>query len=155
MTTQQSTASDDLLALERQVCFALAVASRRVIGLYRPLLDPMGLTHPQYLVMLALWQHKSLAVRELAELLSLEPATLSPLLKRLEAIGYLTRTRDPQDEISLKITLTPAGRRLRKQALDVPPAIMDRLGMEMTELKDLHRQLTEVIERTAPFDDAS
>ncbi|HEY9292170.1 MAG TPA: MarR family transcriptional regulator [Microlunatus sp.] len=155
MTTRQSTASDDLLALERQVCFALAVASRRVIGLYRPLLDPMGLTHPQYLVMLALWQHKSLAVRELAELLSLEPATLSPLLKRLEAIGYLTRTRDPQDERSLKITLTPAGRRLRKQALDVPPAIMDRLGMEMTELKDLHRQLTEVIERTAPLDDAS
>ena len=155
MTTQQSTASDDLLALERQVCFALAVASRRVIGLYRPLLDPMGLTHPQYLVMLALWQHKSLAVRELAELLSLEPATLSPLLKRLEAIGYLTRTRDPQDERSLKITLTPAGRRLRKQALDVPPAIMDRLGMEMTELKDLHRQLTEVIERTAPLNDAS
>src|SRR5690242_17117496 len=104
----------DLLALENQVCFALAVAARRVIALYRPMLEPMGLTHPQYLVMLALWQHQPLSVRELGEKLALDPATLSPLLKRLEAIGYLTRTRDPQDERSLQITLTTAGRRLRR-----------------------------------------
>jgi len=138
----------DLLALESQVCFALAVASRRVIGLYRPLLDPLDLTHPQYLVMLALWQHEPLTLRRLAELLSLEPATLSPLLKRLEAAGYLTRTRDPQDERSLNVTLTPEGKRLRRRALAIPPAIMDELGMDLSQLQSLHAILTDVIGRT-------
>jgi DNA-binding MarR family transcriptional regulator len=130
------------------VCFALAVASRRVIGLYRPLLDPLGLTHPQYLVMLALWQHEPLTLRRLAELLSLEPATLSPLLKRLEAVGYIKRTRDPQDERSLNLTLTPEGKRLRRRALAIPPAIMDKLGMDMNQLQTLHAILTDVIGRT-------
>jgi DNA-binding MarR family transcriptional regulator len=130
------------------VCFALAVASRRVIGLYRPLLDPLDLTHPQYLVMLALWQHEPLTLRRLAELLSLEPATLSPLLKRLEAVGYLKRTRDPQDERSLNLTLTPEGKRLRRRALAIPPAIMDKLGMDLTQLQTLHGILTDVIGRT-------
>jgi DNA-binding MarR family transcriptional regulator len=130
------------------VCFALAVASRRVIGLYRPLLDPLDLTHPQYLVMLALWQHEPLTLRRLAELLSLEPATLSPLLKRLEAVGYLKRTRDPQDERSLNLTLTPEGKRLRRRALAIPPAIMNELGMDMNQLQTLHVILTDVIGRT-------
>lgn len=138
----------DLLALENQVCFALAVASRRVIGLYRPLLEPMGLTHPQYLVMLALWGKEPMTVRELGERLSLEPATLSPLLKRLEASDYVTRARDPEDERALRVTLTPAGRRLRERALDIPPAIMGRLGMSLSELTDLRDRLTDVIQRT-------
>lgn len=138
----------DLLALENQVCFALAVASRRVIGLYRPLLEPMGLTHPQYLVMLALWGKEPMTVRELGERLSLEPATLSPLLKRLEASSYLTRARVPEDERALRVMLTPAGRQLREQALDIPPAIMDRLGMSLGELTELRDRLTDVIQRT-------
>jgi len=130
------------------VCFALAVASRRVIALYRPVLEPMGLTHPQYLVMLALWQYEPLSVRRLGELVSLEPATLSPLLKRLESFGHLTRTRDAQDERSLRVTLTDAGRELRQEALQVPPTIMARLGMDVDELRDLHAVLTEVIAHT-------
>ena len=146
--TRADGAEPDLLALESQVCFALAVASRRVIGLYRPVLEPMGLTHPQYLVMLALWQHEPLSVRRLGELLSLEPATLSPLLKRLEAIGYLERHRDPADERTLRVVLTPQGRALRELALGVPPAIMKRLGMDVDELRELHAVLTEVIART-------
>jgi DNA-binding MarR family transcriptional regulator len=150
MTATKSDEQVDLLALENQVCFALAVASRRVIGLYRPLLEPMGLTHPQYLVMLALWQNEPLTVRELGELLSLEPATLSPLLKRLEATGYLLRRRDPADERSLNLTLTPEGRRLRERAFAIPPAIMSRLGMDVASLKAVHAQLTEVIARTEP-----
>lgn len=150
MTATKSDEQVDLLALENQVCFALAVASRRVIGLYRPLLEPMGLTHPQYLVMLALWQREPLTVRELGELLSLEPATLSPLLKRLEATGYLTRTRDPRDERSLNLALTAEGRQLRERALAIPPAIMNRLGMEVAQLKAVHAQLIEVIARTEP-----
>ena len=147
-----TTAEPDLLALESQVCFALAVASRRVIALYRPVLEPMGLTHPQYLVMLALWQYEPLSVRRLATLVSLEPATLSPLLKRLEALGYLARTRDAQDERSLKVTLTDAGRDLRQQALGVPPAIMAKLGMDVGELQNLHAVLTDVIAHTGGKD---
>lgn len=149
MPTNKPEPEVDLLALENQVCFALAVASRRVIGLYRPLLEPMGLTHPQYLVMLALWGKEPMTVRELGERLSLEPATLSPLLKRLEASEYLTRARDPEDERALRVTLTPAGRRLRERALDIPPAIMARLGMSLSELTDLRDRLTDVIQRTA------
>ena len=135
----------DPLELENQVCFALAVASRSVIAVYRPLLEPMGLTHPQYLVMLALWQYAPLSVKELARLLQLEPATLSPLLKRLEVSGYVERPRARADERSLAVTLTPAGWRLRKEAEKIPAAIVGRLGMEVSELQHLHQVLTQVI----------
>src|SRR3954471_22565192 len=110
----------DPLALEEQVCFALSVAARGVVAVSRPLREPMGLTHPQYLVMLALWQHAPLSVRRLSELLQLDPGTLSPLLKRLEAIGYLRRERDTKDERSLAVTLTPSGQALRRQAEKIP-----------------------------------
>ena len=139
-------AGPDLLALDRQVCFALAVASRTVVSLYRPLLEPMGLTHPQYLVMLALWETEPLRVNELADRLSLEPATLSPLLKRLEAGGLVTRRRDPGDERAVAITLTAPGRRLRRKAERIPPAVVARLGIEISELEDLRDRLTTVIE---------
>ncbi|WP_428833965.1 MarR family winged helix-turn-helix transcriptional regulator [Microbispora maris] len=135
----------DPLALENQVCFALAVASRTVIGLYRPVLEPMGLTHPQYLVMLALWQHAPLSVKDLSRLLQLEPATLSPLLKRLESAGLVERRRASDDERSLAVVLTDEGRALRRQAEKVPATIVERLGMELTELQDLHQALTRVI----------
>jgi DNA-binding MarR family transcriptional regulator len=133
------------LALEQQVCFALAVASRTVISLYRPLLEPMGLTHPQYLVMLALWQFEPVSVKDLSGLLQLEPATLSPLLKRLEAAGFLRRDRSATDERSLAVALTDKGRDLRNDALKVPPAIVERLGIDIDELVDLHARLTTVI----------
>jgi DNA-binding MarR family transcriptional regulator len=139
------TLPEDLLALDRQVCFSLAVASRSVIALYRPLLDQMGITHPQYLVMLALWEQSPLSVKQLSGLLQLDPGTLSPLLKRLEAIGHVTRRRDPRDERALAVELTEEGRALREQALGVPPAIMERLGMSAEELGLLHRSLTRVI----------
>ncbi|HEY0617833.1 MAG TPA: MarR family transcriptional regulator [Kribbella sp.] len=135
----------DLLALDRQVCFALAVASRSVIALYRPLLEPLGLTHPQYLVMLALWEESPLSVKQLSGLLQLDPGTLSPLLKRLESSGYVTRRRDPHDERSLAVTLTEAGQSLRTEALKIPPAIIDRLGMTLPELETLHKNLVRVI----------
>src|SRR6202034_2967793 len=114
----------DPLALERQVCFALAIATRRVLAVYRPLLEPMGLTHPQYLVMLALWGESPLSVKEIGRLLQLDSPTLSPLLKRLEAAGYVSRTRRPDDERQLDVDLTDAGRQLRNEALGVPPAII-------------------------------
>jgi MarR family transcriptional regulator, organic hydroperoxide resistance regulator len=136
---------DDPLALEQQVCFALSVAARSVVAVYRPLLEPMGLTHPQYLVMLALWQRAPLSVRALSDLLQLDPGTLSPLLKRLESIGYVRRERDAADERSLAITLTPAGRALRERAEQIPPAVIERLGMPIEDLQRLHAALTQVI----------
>lgn len=143
--TRSTALGTDLLALDRQVCYALAVASRNVIALYRPLLEPMGLTHPQYLVMLALWEETPLTVRELGRRVSLEPGTLSPLLKRLESSGYITRARDPRDERALAVSLTTRGTRLRSRAEKVPPAILERLGMELSELEDLRDGLTRVI----------
>ncbi|MFG3698886.1 MarR family winged helix-turn-helix transcriptional regulator [Micromonospora sp. NPDC047620] len=133
------------LALEQQVCFALSVAARGVVAVYRPLLEPMGLTHPQYLVMLALWQYAPLSVRDLSRLLQLDPGTLSPLLKRLEANGYVRRERDPADERSLAVTLTPAGEALRERAEQIPPAIVERLGLPIADLRHLHTVLTRVI----------
>jgi DNA-binding MarR family transcriptional regulator len=137
--------ADDPLALEQQVCFALSVAARNVVAVYRPWLEPMGLTHPQYLVMLALWQHGPLSVKALSGLLQLDPGTLSPLIKRLEAAGLLRRNRDPRDERALAIALTDKGRALREQAQRIPAGILDRLGMELPELTALHAALTEVI----------
>jgi MarR family transcriptional regulator, organic hydroperoxide resistance regulator len=138
------------LALERQVCFALSVAARSVVAVYRPVLEPMGLTHPQYLVMLALWEHAPLSVKELSRLLLLDPGTLSPLLKRLEAIGCVRRERDPGDERLLAVTLTPAGRELRAEAERIPGTIVERLGMDVEELQALHAALTEVIAAARP-----
>nr|WP_235854281.1 MarR family transcriptional regulator [Nonomuraea aridisoli] len=142
------TEATDLLKLDRQVCFALSIASRSVIGLYRPLLQPMGLTHPQYLVMLALWESEPLSVKELGELLQLDPGTLSPLLKRLEALGYVHRERNSHDERTLAVTLTPVGRRLRAEAEKIPPAIVARLGMDIEELEHLHTSLMRLIAAT-------
>lgn len=137
---------EDPLALDRQVCFALAATSRSVIALYRPVLEPLGLTHPQYLVMLALWQTSPLRVRDLGEQLSLDPATLSPLLKRLEAQGYLTRTRNSADERSLDIALTEAGVALRERALAVPGRILELLGVDPTTLERVRDELTVLLE---------
>ena len=135
----------DPLALDRQVCFALAVAARSVIAVYRPLLEPMGVTHPQYLVLLALWERSPRSVKDIGLSLSLDPATLSPLLKRLEALGYVTRQRNAADERQLDVRLTDAGQALRKQAERIPAAVVERLGLPVSELLELHGALTRVI----------
>ncbi len=137
--------TDDLLALDRQVCFALAAASRSVIGLYRPVLEPLGLTHPQYLVMLALWERSPRTVRDIGEALHLEPATLSPLLKRLEGAGLLTRARNAADERALDVALTDAGAALRAEAEKVPAQIVSRLGMPVAELEATRDALTRLL----------
>src|SRR3954463_12831503 len=134
-----------MLALDRQGCFALAVAARNVIAVYKPVLEPLGLTHPQYLVMLALWQYGSLSVKELSGLLQLDPGTLSPLLKRLEAAGLLRRERDPRDQRNLALALTEKGTALRAQAERIPAGIVERLDMPVEELMALQGALTRVI----------
>jgi DNA-binding MarR family transcriptional regulator len=136
------------LALERQVCFALAVASRSVIGVYRPVLERLGLTHPQYLVMLALWEQSPLSVSDVARLLQLDLATASPLIKRLEGLGLVDRRRDPADERTLRVTLTEAGRALRTEALSVPTTVMERLDLTLEDVQALHAALTPLIAKT-------
>lgn len=135
----------DPLALDRQVCFALAAASRSVIGIYRPVLEPLGLTHPQYLVMLALWERSPRTVSDIGAALHLEPATLSPLLKRLEAAGLLTRARSTSDERALAVTLTDAGVALRAQAEKVPGQVVERLGLPIAQLERVRDELTALI----------
>lgn len=140
------TTTEDPLALERQVCFGLAVAARTVIAQYRPVLEPLGLTHPQYLVMLALWERSPRSVTDIGKALYLEPATLSPLLKRLEAAGLLTRQRSHTDERALAVSLTQKGVALRARAEEVPGKIVDRLGVPVSELTSIRRALTQLIE---------
>nr|WP_218875418.1 MarR family transcriptional regulator [Leifsonia naganoensis] len=134
-----------MLALENQVCYGLAVAARSVIALYRPVLEPLSLTHPQYLVMLALWEREPRSVKDLSEALQLEPATLSPLLKRLETTGYVERKRSTADERALEVRLTPAGRELRAEAEKIPHRIVERLGLPISELESLRGSLHGII----------
>jgi DNA-binding MarR family transcriptional regulator len=117
------------LLLEDQLCFALYAASRSVTACYRPLLEALSLTYPQYLVMLVLWEQDSITVRELGAALQLESSTLSPLLKRLEAGGLIRRERRADDERSVALRLTEAGAELRSKARTVPPAIADAMGL--------------------------
>ena len=143
----------DQLTLEQQVCFTLSVAAREVVSLYRPLLEPLGLTHPQYLVMVTLWGTDGpISIKQLSKLLKLEAPTLSPLLKRLQAAGLVERQRDPADERSLQVTLTERGRALRTPAAEIPAAIFDRLGMSVDELKSLQNALTDVIDHAKRAD---
>lgn len=136
---------EDPLALERQVCFALATASRSVIKLYRPVLEPLGLTHPQYLVMLALWERSPRSLRDIADTLLLEPPTLTPLLKRLAAIGYLERGRNPADERELQVELTATGRALRSEAEQVPVRIAEQLGLSPAFLDEARAALDTLV----------
>ncbi len=136
---------DDLLKLERQLCFGLAVASRAVISAYKPVLDPMGLTHPQYLVMLALWEHGPMGARELSEKLHLDPGTLTPLVKRLEKAGLLERRKNPRDERAILIEITAQGSALREQALDVPSEMMQRLNLSEEKVVELCEILGSVV----------
>ncbi|MER7923389.1 MULTISPECIES: MarR family transcriptional regulator [unclassified Streptomyces] len=133
------------LLLDDQLCFALYAASRAVTARYRPLLDALGLTYPQYLVMLVLWEQDSISVRDLGTALQLESSTLSPLLKRLEAGGLLRRERRRDDERSVAIRLTDTGERMREQAGSVPVAIGDAMGLtpaQDAQAKQLLRLIT-------------
>ncbi len=123
-------AANDLLRLDVQLCFALYSASRALIRAYGPLLEPLGLTYPQYLVLLALWQEDGLSVKSLGERLGLDSATLTPLLKRLEHQGVVERRRDEHDQRVVRIHLTDAGRALRAKARRVPTALACRAGFD-------------------------
>lgn len=147
--------SADPLALDRQLCFALYSASCMVTRLYRPLLEPLGLTYPQYLTMLVLWEHSPLMVGEIGTALGLDSATLTPLLKRLEAAGYVSRQRDPEDERRVLVAPTEKGVALKQRAAEVREALLCKLPLPVSELRRLHETLAKLNEtlRGSPAND--
>jgi len=147
-TGKDAVEEEDLL-LEHQLCFALTVAARSVVGAYKPVLERLNLTHPQYLVMLCLWEHSPRTVRNISEALAQEPATISPLLRRLEAAELITRRRMDGNERALAVELTPKGAALRQQALQVPGTMMERLGLSRGQVADLHASMTALIAATS------
>jgi len=134
--------ADAWLALDKQLCFALYSASLAMTKVYKPLLAPLGLTYPQYLVMLALWEHDGQSVSALGDKLALDSGTLTPLLKRLETQGRVRRERDAEDERRVIVQLTPAGRQMKVEARRIPREIGRASGCELSEIVDLTRQLT-------------
>lgn len=137
-----------MLKLENQLCFALVTAARNVVAIYRPILEPLGLTHPQYLLMLALWERSPRSLNDLAADLALDPATVSPLVKRLENEGLIIRERSAEDERRLDIRLTEAGALLRSRALDVPRQVMAAVQMDETQIAALRDGLAPFAGRT-------
>jgi DNA-binding MarR family transcriptional regulator len=136
------------LLLEDQLCFGLYAASRAITAVYRPLLERLGLTYPQYLVMLVLWQRGPSTIKEVMTALHLDYGTLTPLLKRLEALGYVQRQRRPDDERSVRVTLTESGTTLRDKAGEVPLEISRALGLTTTQTQDLRNLLQQVWQDT-------
>ncbi len=147
-----------LLDLDRQLCFALYSASLAMTKAYKPMLAELGLTYPQYLVMLALWQHGSQKVGELGERLGLDSGTLTPLAKRLQTLGLIERQRSAVDERQVEISLTTAGNKLRARAEPIPMCVMQLTGCQLPqlesltrELKDLRTQLAAAVPAAATF----
>ena len=141
---------DQALLLDNQLCFALYSASLAMTKVYKPLLDTLGLTYPQYLVMLVLWEHDTLTVSELGEHLFLDSGTLTPLLKRMEAAGLVQRTRSAEDERRVRVAATSAGRRLKARAAKVPACLLQATGCTVPELVALTRQVRAVRDRLRP-----
>ncbi len=135
------------LELDRQLCFPLYATSRALTRTYAPLLDPVGLTYPQYLTMLALWaEPDGMTVGDLGRRLRLDSGTLTPLLKRLEGAGLVTRHRDPADERRVVVTLTDAGEHLQDDVAHVPEAVASQLGLTLEEGVTLHTLLNRVLQ---------
>ncbi len=147
MTKPNAAFKDQALRLDNQLCFALYSASLAMTKLYKPLLDELGLTYPQYLAMLALWEEDGLSVSQLGERLRLDSGTLTPLLKRLEAQGLVSRLRAVEDERRVQLMLTAAGRKLRARAEKVPGCILEASQCSLSELGQLTRQVQSLRDR--------
>ena len=146
---RSETGQEEDLLLEHQLCFALTVAARSVVGAYKPVLEKLNLTHPQYLVMLCLWEASPRTVRNISDALAQEPATISPLLRRLEAAGLITRRRVDGNERALAVALTAEGAALRQEALKVPGTMMERLGLTRAQVAELHTSMMGLIAATS------
>ncbi|MDV7220114.1 MarR family winged helix-turn-helix transcriptional regulator [Streptomyces prunicolor] len=143
-TTPAASPTNDWLRLDQQICFSLNAASRAFGGVYRVILKDLGLTYPQYLVMLVLWEHGELPVKKLGEHLRLDSGTLSPLLKRLETAGLVRRERSVRDERSVEVRLTDEGVALRERAVEVPRRILGATGFDLDEIRALRERLDQL-----------
>ncbi|MDB6063494.1 MAG: MarR family transcriptional regulator [Verrucomicrobiaceae bacterium] len=139
--TVPSSKRAQLLKLDNQLCFALYALSNRITRLYQPLLAELGITYPQYLVLLVLWEHDARSVGELGRALDLDSGTLTPLLKRMESNGFVSRLRDADDERRVVVSLTTAGLKLREHALEIPGALACQIDLPLSELSALRIQL--------------
>jgi len=138
----------DSLKLENQICFPLYAASREIIKQYKPFLDEIDLTYTQYIAMLILWEKKSLTVKEMGEFLYLDSGTLTPLLKKLESKGLITRARSTEDERNLNVTITEMGEQLKGQAVNVPAQMAQCSKLEPEEALTLYRILYKLLGKT-------
>lgn len=136
---------DSQLKLDEQICFPVYALSRLVTKVYQPLLAPLGLTYPQYLVMLLLWEHQELAVKDIGQKLLLDTGTLTPLLKLLEKRELLSRRRDPRDERSVLIKMLPAGEALHEQARHIPKQLGERFSLAPNDVVVLRQELLHLI----------
>jgi MarR family transcriptional regulator, organic hydroperoxide resistance regulator len=147
----QKLPAGEMLKLDHQLCFALYSSSLAMTKLYKPLLEPLGLTYPQYLAMLVLWEGDGVTVSELGQRLQLDSGTLTPLLKRLESSGLVQRRRDSADERRVLVQLTPAGRALKSRAAKVPPQVACAAGCSIDELAALTQRLKELRDQIQTF----
>lgn len=138
--------NDEALKLKNQLCFPLYACSRKIISRYKPFLDEIGLTYTQYLVMLVLWEERTVSVKTLGERLYLDSGTLTPLLKKMETQGLVTRTRAKEDERSVLIAITDAGEALKQQALAVPQKLMDCIPIDPKDAGTLYTLLYQLID---------
>ena len=143
---------DDLLKLENQICFPLYVASRLITRAYQPMLDDMGITYPQYLVLLALWENDGQTVNQISQELYLNTNTITPLLKRMEKTGIITRTRSQEDERKVLIRLTSQGINLKKKAYCIPNEILQKTGLSLSEINQLKQQIHQLIHQMEETD---
>ena len=145
MKPQPATAPNSLLKLDNQFCFSVYALSRLITKAYQPLLKSLDVTYPQYLVLLLLWEHEHLSVKQLGKQLHLDSGTLTPLLKRMEQRGLLSRRRDPRDERSVLVALAPAGAVLQAKAQEIPVRVAERLHLAPPEIDALRTQLRHLI----------
>ncbi|MCA0970547.1 MarR family transcriptional regulator [Halobacillus litoralis] len=139
--------AEEHLKLENQICFSIYAAAREMTKLYKPLLEKLDVTYPQYLVLLVLWEEESITVKEMGHRLYLDSGTLTPMLKRMEAAGFIVRHRSPEDERSVIISLTEKGKEAEKDASDIPFQLVDQLGMSEEELVQFKASLVQTLER--------
>ena len=137
------------LLLDNQLCFPLYACARETIKLYKPFLDELDLTYTQYITMMVLWEREAVSVKELGEALYLDSGTLTPLLKKMEAKGLLSRRRSPEDERSLIVSLTDAGRAMRDKAVDVPRKMSRCVSLEPEEAQELYRLLYKLLKQNS------
>lgn len=133
--------------LGNQLCFPLYVIAKEITGLYRPLLEELDITYPQYLVMMVLWEHQRLTVNQIGEKLFLDSGTITPLLKRLEAKSYIVRQRKIEDERVVEISLTDEGERLQDKACLIPEKMNDRLDLSETDVQELKQAISKLLDK--------